>query len=214
MRLINLAVLSLMVASFETGHAVASDKSDPLCSTFAGRIVGTKDNTPVVATCPIIKRIEFFLKISVTRSPFEQMVNIVDSTATKSFDDFLAIPNNVAFRQRCKKDFSFGRDESGSYTCLTFGVPFRFFLDPKHRITEMTIVIHMSGDVSQMIRLGIQQLLSNSPTAIIDEPNPDFVQLVWWAEAARFNQLARPGETYRVEDGSFIVDVKNANLEH
>ncbi len=78
----------------------------------------------------------------------------------------------------------------------------------------MTIVIHMSGDVSQMIRLGIQQLLSNSPTAIIDEPNPDFVQLVWWAEAARFNQLARPGETYRVEDGSFIVDVKNANLEH
>ena len=207
-----LVAIASMTITFTLGNALANDRIDTLCSAFAGRLIGTKRDYPVRATCSTVAGIESFVNAGIRQSPFRPMIDVVDRTAVQSFDEFLALPQAVTFRQRCKKDFAFQLGEAGSYTCITFGVPFQFFLDPQHHTRKMIITIRSDGSVADMIHAEIRRLLMNAPTAAVDQPNENFTQLVWSAEAERFNQLARPGESYRIENHDFIVEVTNPNL--
>jgi hypothetical protein len=210
----SLVAAAVLTAGFASGRALANDKIDPLCTTFVGQMIGTNDGKPVLATCAMIARLEAFENARVSRSPFSPMVDIVDSASVRSFDEFLSSPNNIAYRERCRQDFSFPMGKAGSYTCLTFGVPFHFDLNSRHRVTKLTVTIRSDGGAAGALRSAMERLLMSAPDAIIDHPNQEYIQLIYSAEAVRFNQLARAGENYHVEDRSFVVEVTSSDLRH
>ena len=198
---------------FVVGSAHAKGERDPLCSMFRGEVIGTKNDKPVLATCQFIRKAEA-VYANVNLSPFHNMVNAVNINAARPFEEFLAAPQNQEYRQRCKQDVDLKPGAAGSYTCVALGVPFRFFLNGKHQIIKLVITIRSDGKAVGLIGPFLQQLFKNAPAAVINQPNQTFILLVWQAEAARFNQIARPGESYRVEGGSFIVEIANLAIKH
>jgi len=172
---------------------------------FEGHEIGTKNGKPVLATCQMITISDKYLA-SITLSPFHEFVDAVSLTPAQSFDDFLAMAENIDYRQACRQDSKFQAGEAGSYTCVKFGASFRFFLDAKHFVKKITITIPSVSEFGTKFLLDLQNKFMDMPAAVIVQPNKELIQLLWQLSARRLNQIARPGESYRVENGAFVVE--------
>ncbi len=214
MRPSSLIFFTTLALTLASRVSIAAEKTPSLCPMFEGHVIGTKGGRPVVATCLFITRVQFAIDKAVTRSPFRPLVDTVMNIGGQSFEEFLTEPNNQEFRERCKPDSNLKAGEAGTFTCLTFGVPFRFVVDARHRVIKLDIIIDSNEAFGSRLLPLLQERLASSSSAYLNKPNQEYIFLVWQAEAARFNQLALPGEIYRVEKHSFMIDVRNPFSTH
>lgn len=181
--------------------ARANDDVDLICKMFAGRRIGTKDGQPVLATCEMIKRIKAGMLQPGTLSPFRSLWDTIRYTTDHSFEELIVQPGTVWMRQRCRQDGHFSLGAAGTYTCYEQGSPFRFFLDRRHHITKATVVIAADSEIGRALRARVQS------GGQVDELNTDYILMLFHVEALVLNRLARPGETYRVENGALVVEI-------
>jgi hypothetical protein len=205
MYLSNLVSVSLLLIGCSCGESLAGENKDSLCAMFEGHEIGTKNGKPVLATCQMITTSDEYLA-AIKLSPFHEFVDAVNFIPAPSFDDFLAMPENIEYRQACRQDSKFQAGEAGSYNCVKLGASFRFFLDAKHCVKKITITIRSESEFGTKFLHDLQNKFMDMPAAVIVQPNKELVQLLWQLSARRLNQIARPGESYRVENGAFVVE--------